>query len=98
MDFGDNAADRHARTSADDRGILLCAVVYRNSVPHLEVGLSHRATAFRARRSGVAVFGVVPDRGLADVVRMSPGARVSGPELRGNLRALGMEGGVGGSP
>ena len=69
---------------------------HRNSVPHAEIGLSYRAAAFRARRPGVAVSGlylIVAWRTLF-VCRM--GRELPGPGLRGDLRAIGMEGGVGG--
>jgi hypothetical protein len=45
-----------------------------------------------------AMPGDMPDRGLADAVRVPPGSRMSRPRLRGDLRAFRMAGGMGSGP
>ncbi len=72
-------ADRHAGAGAHDRGIIRCALVYRDPVSHAEVGLSHRAPSFRAGGPRAALSGVVLDRVLAHVVRVPQGSQLSGP-------------------
>ena len=42
------------------------------------------------------VCGAVLDRGVANVVRVPHGSKLSGHRLRGHIRAVGMESGVGG--
>src|SRR5947209_16905063 len=63
-------------------------------LPRPEVGLSGGAAAVRARGAAAAVPGGVPDRGVADVVRVPAGSELPGDQLRGGLRAGGMAVGV----
>src|SRR6516162_10703670 len=96
MDAADDAADRHYRTSASGRGVLLRALGYRGVFSHAEVGVPDRTAAFRRCGPAVAVPGDLLDCVLANVVRVPDGSRVSRPGLRGDLRTIGMEGGLDG--
>src|SRR5689334_9740040 len=69
-------------------------LVDRGLLPHAQVGLPRGGAAVRAARPPAAVPGGVPDRGLADAVRVPAGPGLPGHRLRGGLRAGGMEGGV----
>src|SRR3954447_25501944 len=68
----------------------------RDPDPRAEVGLPGGAAAVRARGPPAAVPGGVPDRGLADVVRVPAGPELSGDRLRGGVRSGGMAVGVSG--
>src|SRR5207245_1378435 len=63
----------------------------RDRLPGAEIGLPGGATAVRAHGPAAEVPGGLLDRGLADVVRLPPRPERTGDQLRGGLRARGME-------
>ncbi len=95
MDPGDDAADRYRGAGATDHRILLHSMDGGSAVPDPEIGLPRGGSSFRAVGAVDGLRGGVPDRGLANLVRLPDGPQWPGDGLRGDLRSGGMEIGVG---
>src|SRR5260370_1206547 len=87
-------ADRHRRASAAGDCLLLCPLDGGGLLSHAEIRLPRRTATVRAHRPPVALSGRVLDRGVADALYLTAGARLPGDELRSDLRAGRMEVGL----
>src|SRR3954469_14614635 len=87
-------ANRSGRASPAGDGILLRPRDGRGILSHAQIRLPGRGASVRAPRPPVTVFGRVLDRGVADAVCLPVGTCISRDELRGVVRAGGMEVGL----
>src|SRR5512135_204478 len=77
-----------------DCSILLHALDGGGLLPGVEVGLPGGTAAVRAGGPSAPLLGGLPDRDVADVVRLSAGPELPGDQLRGGVRVGGMAVGV----
>src|ERR1700722_19889793 len=90
MDPVDELTRGHARASTAGDPVLRRPLAGRSVFSDAENGLPGRTTSLRTRRAFPAVSGDLPDRNLANFIRLPAGSRTPRQQLQRRLRSCGM--------